>query len=78
MADAERSAADGILAIKPKLIGCFEELSQLPTDWVDIRQHGDFHLAQMLVVKDDIFIINLDAAHEVFGAARRENLSVKA
>ena len=31
-----------------------------------------------LIVGIGIFIINLDAAHEVFGAARRENLSVKA
>ena len=60
MADADRAAADGILAIKPKLITCFEELLKIPADWVDIRHHGDFHLAQMLVVKDDIFIINLE------------------
>jgi Co/Zn/Cd efflux system component len=31
-----------------------------------------------LIVGIGIFIINLDAAHEVFVAARRENLSVKA
>ena len=60
MTDADRAVADRILAIKPKLVACFEELLKIPADWVDIRHHGDFHLAQMLVVKDDIYIINLE------------------
>jgi maltose alpha-D-glucosyltransferase/alpha-amylase len=93
MADADRSLADAILAIKPRLVACFEELLQIPTDWVDIRHHGDFHLGQLLVVKDDIFIINLEgepnrplaerrrkapAARDVAGVLRSIDYSVAA
>jgi maltose alpha-D-glucosyltransferase/alpha-amylase len=93
MTDTDRAVADGILAIKPKLVTCFEELLKIPADWVDIRHHGDFHLAQMLVVKDDIFIINLEgepnrslaerrrkapAARDVAGVLRSIDYSVAA
>ena len=29
-------------------------------DGLNIRHHGDFHLGQMLIVKDDIFIIDFE------------------
>src|SRR5258708_28902180 len=29
-------------------------------DGLNIRQHGDFHLGQMLIVKDDIFITDFE------------------
>jgi maltose alpha-D-glucosyltransferase/alpha-amylase len=91
MPDAARPLAVQLLAAKPKLLARFKELLTIPLDWVNIRHHGDFHLAQMLVVKDDIFIINLEgepnrpladrrrkvpAARDVAGLLRSIDLSV--
>jgi maltose alpha-D-glucosyltransferase/alpha-amylase len=73
LADADRAFADRLLAAEPRLRNCFEELLNMPTDWVDIRHHGDFHLAQMLVVKDDIFIVNLEGEpHRALADRRRK------
>jgi maltose alpha-D-glucosyltransferase / alpha-amylase len=93
MPDAERALADRVLAAKPKLRECFEELLQISSDWVNIRHHGDFHLGQMLIVKDDIVIVNLEgepqralvdrrrkvpAARDVAGILRSIDFSVAA
>ncbi|MDQ8727330.1 maltose alpha-D-glucosyltransferase [Bradyrhizobium sp. LHD-71] len=60
MTDADRILADRLLAARTKLKACFEELLEIPLDWLNIRHHGDFHLGQMLVVKDDLFFVNLE------------------
>jgi maltose alpha-D-glucosyltransferase / alpha-amylase len=93
MTETDRALADRLLAAKPQLRAAFEELLAMPTDWVGIRHHGDFHLGQMLVVKDDIFIVNLEgepqraladrrrkapAARDVAGVLRSIDLSVAA
>jgi maltose alpha-D-glucosyltransferase/alpha-amylase len=71
MTDAERTLADRLLAAKSRLRSSFEQLLKLPPDWVDIRHHGDFHLGQVLVVKDDIFIVNLEGEPQRALADRR-------
>jgi maltose alpha-D-glucosyltransferase/alpha-amylase len=93
LTDADRALADRLLTAKRQLFGRFEELAELAPDWFDIRHHGDFHLAQMLVVKDDIFIVNLEgepqrplserrrkapAARDVAGVLRSIDYSVGA
>jgi maltose alpha-D-glucosyltransferase/alpha-amylase len=73
MGDADRTLADQLLAAKPKLRGSLEELLKIAPEWVDIRHHGDFHLGQMLVVKDDIFIVNLEGEpHRALADRRRK------
>ena len=37
-------------------------------DLRDIRHHGDFHLAQMLIVKDDVFITDFEGEPAAAGA----------
>ena len=73
MPEAERALADRILGAGTQLRARFEELLKLSPDWVDIRHHGDFHLGQMLVVKDDIFIVNLEGEpHRALADRRRK------
>ena len=40
-------------------------------DGLNIRHHGDFHLGQMLIVKDDIFIIDFEGEPRRTIAERR-------
>jgi maltose alpha-D-glucosyltransferase/alpha-amylase len=40
-------------------IGDFAGLTQ-KLDYLDLGDHGDFHLGQMLIVKDDVFIIDFE------------------
>ena len=41
------------------------------TDSLNIRHHGDFHLGQMLIVKDDIFIIDFEGEPRRVHSERR-------
>ena len=57
---------------------CRDRLSELlprDIDSLNIRHHGDFHLGQMLIVKDDIFIIDFEGEprrpHRPSAGARR-------
>ncbi|ETR78195.1 alpha-amylase [Afipia sp. P52-10] len=62
---------DQLLAAEHQLYRQFEELLSSKPDWMKIRTHGDLHLAQMLVVKDDIYIINLEGEPHLPLAQRR-------
>jgi maltose alpha-D-glucosyltransferase/alpha-amylase len=58
--DVDRALLDQVLAKQPEL---FEQLSTLlphDVDGQNIRLHGDFHLGQILIVKDDICIVDFD------------------
>ncbi len=71
--DCDRAPADRILAASAQLRARFGQLLSISPDWVNIRHHGDFHLAQMLVVKDDIFIVNLEGEpHRTLADRRRK------
>ncbi|MGC2781643.1 MAG: alpha-amylase, partial [Bradyrhizobium sp.] len=61
--DPERGLVDQVLARRGELL---ERLGALAPDvgGQDIRVHGDFHLGQILIVKDDIFIIDFDGDEE--------------
>jgi maltose alpha-D-glucosyltransferase/alpha-amylase len=73
MSDADRALAGQILTARPRLQAHIEALRKLSPDWMDIRHHGDFHLGQMLVVKDDIFIVNLEGEpHRALAERRRK------
>jgi maltose alpha-D-glucosyltransferase/alpha-amylase len=58
--EADRLLVDQLLAQRA---GLHERLSALlppDVDGLNIRHHGDFHLGQILIVKDDIFIIDFE------------------
>jgi maltose alpha-D-glucosyltransferase/alpha-amylase len=56
----DRRLTDELLSRRRTLAGRLRELLPESTDTVKIRHHGDFHLGQMLIVKDDVFIIDFE------------------
>jgi maltose alpha-D-glucosyltransferase / alpha-amylase len=71
MTDGIADLTDQVLSAEHQLYRNFEQLLSSAPDWMKIRNHGNLHLAQMLVVKDDIFIINLEGEPHLPLAARR-------
>jgi maltose alpha-D-glucosyltransferase/alpha-amylase len=57
--DHERLMIDEMLAHASTLQG-LDALLPDPAQILKIRHHGDFHLGQMLIAKDDIFIIDFE------------------
>jgi maltose alpha-D-glucosyltransferase/alpha-amylase len=69
--EADRPLVDRLLAQRANLA---EELNALlPSDigGLNIRHHGDFRIGQILIVKDDIFIIDFDGDPHLPLAERR-------
>ena len=58
--EADRPLVDQILAQRAMLPDRLKALLPRGIDSLNIRHHGDFHLGQMLIVKDDIFIIDFE------------------
>jgi maltose alpha-D-glucosyltransferase/alpha-amylase len=58
--EADRVLIDRVLACREDLRGRLEALLPGAIDVHAIRHHGDFHLGQMLIAKDDIFIIDFE------------------
>src|SRR4029077_18697770 len=58
--EADRPLADQLLALQSTLPDRLKALLPKKADGFNIRHHGDFHLGQMLIVKDDIFIVDFD------------------
>lgn len=69
--EADRPLADQLLAYQSKLPDCLKALLPRDIDGLNIRHHGDFHLGQMLIVKDDIFIIDFEGEPRRTLAERR-------
>jgi maltose alpha-D-glucosyltransferase/alpha-amylase len=91
--EADRPLVDEMLAQRASLPGRLSELLPPDIDGLNIRHHGDFHLGQMLIVKDDVFIIDFEgeprrplaerrrkapAARDVAGLIRSIDYSVTA
>jgi maltose alpha-D-glucosyltransferase/alpha-amylase len=69
--EADRLLVDQALTQR---IGLQERLQALLPETIDglnIRHHGDFHLGQILIVKDDIFIIDFEGEPRRSQAERR-------
>ena len=60
MKEPDRVVTDALLAYRGNLRQRLEAM--LPADFagMNIRHHGDFHLGQMLIVMDDIYIIDFE------------------
>ncbi len=58
--EADRQLVDQLLAEHATLRDRLSALLPPDIDGLNIRHHGDFHLGQMLIVKDDIFIIDFE------------------
>ncbi len=58
--EADRPLADQLLTYQSTLPDRLKALLPRDIDGLNIRHHGDFHLGQMLIVKDDIFIIDFE------------------
>jgi maltose alpha-D-glucosyltransferase / alpha-amylase len=91
--EADRPLADQLLAQQAALPDRLKALLPRDIDGLNIRHHGDFHLGQMLIAKDDIFIIDFEgeprrsladrrrkalAARDVAGLIRSIDYSVTA
>jgi maltose alpha-D-glucosyltransferase/alpha-amylase len=69
--EADRQLIDHLLGMRPTLRDRLGELVPSDIDTLNIRHHGDFHLGQMLIVKDDIFIIDFEGEPRRPHAERR-------
>ncbi len=69
--EADRPLVDQLLARRALLPDRLRALMPREIDGLNIRQHGDFHLGQMLIVKDDIFIIDFEGEPRRAHAERR-------
>src|SRR5260221_1379623 len=58
--EADRPLVDQALAQRAALRAHLSALLPEDIDGLNIRHHGDFHLGQILIVKDDIFIIDFE------------------
>jgi maltose alpha-D-glucosyltransferase/alpha-amylase len=60
LAENDRQLVDALLSYRDSLPLRLRELLPETVDAMKIRHHGDFHLGQMLIVKDDISIIDFE------------------
>ncbi len=60
LAENDRQLLDALLSYRDSLPARLGELLPETVDAMKIRHHGDFHLGQILIVKDDISIIDFE------------------
>src|SRR5262249_3831814 len=60
LAENDLQLVDALLSYRDSLPARLRELLPETVDAMKIRHHGDFHLGQMLIVKDDISIIDFE------------------
>jgi maltose alpha-D-glucosyltransferase/alpha-amylase len=72
--EADRPLADQVLALQPGLPNLLETLLPREADVANIRCHGDLDLNQLLIVKDDIFIVDFEGAPRRSIAERRRKV----
>jgi len=69
--ESDRPLVEQLLAQHETLHERLNALLPPDIDGLKIRHHGDFHLGQMLIVKDDIFIIDFEGEPRRPHAERR-------
>jgi maltose alpha-D-glucosyltransferase / alpha-amylase len=60
LSEHDRQLVDALLSYRERLPARLRELLPETVDAMKIRHHGDFHLGQMLIVKDDVSIIDFE------------------
>src|SRR5262249_57601686 len=60
LAENDRQLVDALLSYEDSLPARLRELLPETVDAMKIRHHGDFHLGQMLIIKDDVSIIDFE------------------
>ncbi len=71
--ESDRLLVDQVLAQRATLKDRLGALLSPDIDGLNIRHHGDFHLGQILIVKDDIFIIDFEGEpRRALGERRRK------
>src|SRR5581483_8242083 len=58
--ETDQRMADSLLAYRDTLAARLGQVLPEHVDARKIRHHGDFHLGQMLIVKDDVYIIDFE------------------
>jgi maltose alpha-D-glucosyltransferase/alpha-amylase len=69
-----RALIDDILSHQPSLPSYLRGLLPETLDVMKIRHHGDFHLGQMLIVKDDVVILDFEGEPRRSLAERRRKM----
>ena len=57
---SDQGLADTLLSYADRLPSVLSAMLPASVDSMKIRHHGDFHLGQMLMVKDDVYIIDFE------------------
>src|SRR5260370_39111467 len=60
LTENDRRLVDALLSYRQSLPARLRELLPETIDAMKIRHHGDFHLGQMLIAKDDVSIIDFE------------------
>ena len=60
LAEDTRAAAQSLLEMRERLVQALEHHVPLELDALRIRVHGDFHLGQVLVAQDDVYLIDFE------------------
>src|SRR6266480_523863 len=71
LSEDDRQLVDALLSYREALPARLRELLPETVDAMKIRHHGDFHLGQMLIVKDDVSIIDFEGEPRRTIAERR-------
>ena len=69
--EADRPLVDRLLALQESLPDRLNRMLPRDIDGLNIRHHGDLHLGQLLIVKDDIFVIDFEGEPRRTIAERR-------
>ncbi len=69
--DDDRAMVDQFLTYQSRLRDMMTAMASDDIGGLNIRHHGDFHLGQMLIVKDDIFVIDFEGEPRRSLAERR-------
>jgi maltose alpha-D-glucosyltransferase / alpha-amylase len=75
LTENDRQLVDALLSYRESLPAQLHELLPESIDAMKIRHHGDFHLGQMLIAKDDVSIIDFEGEPRRNIADRRRKVA---